>query len=83
MPTINQLVRKGRRRFAKKDKTPALGYAYNALKNRAHMTDHLLPIGGATPNYARTNKSDTALDALLFRGLPVPVHLNEQNTHRY
>jgi small subunit ribosomal protein S12 len=34
MPTINQLVRKGRRRAAKKDKTPALGYTYNALKNR-------------------------------------------------
>jgi small subunit ribosomal protein S12 len=37
MPTINQLVRKGRRRSFKKDKTPALGYAYNALKNRVSM----------------------------------------------
>jgi small subunit ribosomal protein S12 len=37
MPTINQLVRKGRRRFAKKDRTPALGYAYNALKNRVAL----------------------------------------------
>ncbi len=34
MPTINQLVRKGRKKVAKKDKTPALGYTYNALKNR-------------------------------------------------
>jgi small subunit ribosomal protein S12 len=34
MPTINQLVRKGRKQAAKKDKTPALGYTYNALKNR-------------------------------------------------
>src|SRR4030043_323176 len=34
MPTMNQLVRKGRRKSAKKDKTPALGYTYNALKNR-------------------------------------------------
>jgi small subunit ribosomal protein S12 len=34
MPTINQLVRKGRQQAAKKDKTPALGYTYNALKNR-------------------------------------------------
>jgi small subunit ribosomal protein S12 len=34
MPTINQLVRKGRRKANKKDKTPALSYTYNALKNR-------------------------------------------------
>jgi small subunit ribosomal protein S12 len=34
MPTISQLVRKGRRGITKKDKTPALGYTYNALKNR-------------------------------------------------
>jgi len=34
MPTINQLVRKGRRASAKKSNTPALRFAYNALKNR-------------------------------------------------
>ncbi len=34
MPTINQLVRKGRSRSTKKDKTPALGFTYNALRNR-------------------------------------------------
>jgi small subunit ribosomal protein S12 len=34
MPTINQLVRKGRQRHQKKDKTPALSYTYNSLKNR-------------------------------------------------
>ncbi|MFC1899741.1 30S ribosomal protein S12 [Chloroflexota bacterium] len=34
MPTVNQLVRKGRKRAVKKDKTPALGFTYNALKNR-------------------------------------------------
>ncbi|OGO24656.1 MAG: 30S ribosomal protein S12 [Chloroflexi bacterium RBG_16_50_9] len=34
MPTINQLVRKGRRQARKKDKTPALSYTFNALKNR-------------------------------------------------
>jgi small subunit ribosomal protein S12 len=34
MPTINQLVRKGRKKSVKKDKTPALGFTYNALKNR-------------------------------------------------
>ena len=34
MPTINQLVRKGRKRVIKKTKTPALRFSYNALKNR-------------------------------------------------
>lgn len=34
MPTINQLVRKGRKRVTKKNKTPALRFVYNALKNQ-------------------------------------------------
>jgi len=34
MPTINQLVRKGRKRVTKKTKTPALRFTYNALKNQ-------------------------------------------------
>jgi len=34
LPTINQLVRKGRKKVTKKTKTPALGLTYNALKNR-------------------------------------------------
>ncbi len=34
MPTINQLVRKGRNKLAKKTKAPALRFGYNALKNK-------------------------------------------------
>jgi len=34
VPTINQLVRKGRKTGSGKTKTPALHYVYNALKNR-------------------------------------------------
>ncbi len=34
MPTINQLVRKGRKKVGKKPKTVAFRYTYNALKNR-------------------------------------------------
>lgn len=34
MPTVNQLVRKGRKTVGKKTKTPALRFTYNALKNR-------------------------------------------------
>jgi len=34
VPTINQLVRKGRSRKARRSKAPALQFSYNALKNR-------------------------------------------------
>lgn len=34
MPTVNQLVRKGRTRATKKTKAPALLLSYNALRNR-------------------------------------------------
>jgi small subunit ribosomal protein S12 len=34
LPTVNQLVRKGRKKVTKKTKTPALRFTYNALKNR-------------------------------------------------
>ncbi|MGB9592551.1 MAG: 30S ribosomal protein S12 [Anaerolineae bacterium] len=34
MPTINQLVRKGRTEKTKKSKAPALRYTYNALKRK-------------------------------------------------
>jgi len=33
VPTINQLVRKGRRKVTKKSKAPALRFTYNALNN--------------------------------------------------
>jgi small subunit ribosomal protein S12 len=34
MPTINQLVRKGRTKIVKKTKTPALRFMFNALKGK-------------------------------------------------
>lgn len=34
MPTISQLVKKKRKKRPKKDKTPALGFSFNVLKNR-------------------------------------------------
>src|ERR671929_179414 len=34
MPTVNQLVRKGRKRVTKKVKAPALRFTYNALTGR-------------------------------------------------
>ncbi|MEA1959138.1 MAG: 30S ribosomal protein S12 [Chloroflexota bacterium] len=41
MPTVNQLVRKGRAKSKKKMKTPALHFTYNALKRR------MLPVKGS------------------------------------
>ncbi len=35
MPTINQLIRKGRHTEKKKSGTPALGFNFNTLKNEA------------------------------------------------
>jgi small subunit ribosomal protein S12 len=34
MPTINQLIRKPRKKIKKHSKTPVLGFGFNALKNR-------------------------------------------------
>ena len=34
MPTINQLVKKGRKKPAKRSKAPALRFSYNALKQK-------------------------------------------------
>ncbi len=34
MPTINQLIRKGRKPVQKKEKAPALRFTFNALRNR-------------------------------------------------
>ena len=39
MPTINQLVRKGRRPARKKTKAPALRFRFNTLKNRLVRSD--------------------------------------------
>lgn len=39
MPTVNQLVRKGRKKIAKKAKTPALRFTYNALKNKRTVSN--------------------------------------------
>ncbi|MFQ5341425.1 MAG: 30S ribosomal protein S12 [Anaerolineae bacterium] len=38
MPTINQLVRKGRKKQKKKSKAPALRYIYNAQKGKMNET---------------------------------------------
>lgn len=39
MPTISQLVRKGRKKLEKRTKGPALHYIHNALKGETRWTD--------------------------------------------
>jgi small subunit ribosomal protein S12 len=34
MPTVNQLIRKGRKKVVKKTKSPAMGFTFNTLKNK-------------------------------------------------
>jgi len=34
MPTVQQLIRKGRKKIKKRHKTPALAFGFNVLKNR-------------------------------------------------
>ncbi len=38
MPTINQLVRKGRKKLKNKAKAPALRYTYNTLKSKSERS---------------------------------------------
>ena len=40
MPTVNQLVRKGRKSIIKKTKAPALRFSYNALKNKTSSSEN-------------------------------------------
>lgn len=43
MPTINQLIRKGRKTSAKKAKAPALGITYNAMTSRSSQSKRVSP----------------------------------------
>jgi len=40
MPTVNQLIRKGRRKLPKRTKAPALGISFNTLKNVVRRDTH-------------------------------------------
>ncbi len=43
MPTINQLVRKGRSKINKRVKAPALRYTFNALRNKTTVHEKSAP----------------------------------------
>jgi small subunit ribosomal protein S12 len=46
MPTIHQLIKGGRKKRVKKDKTPALAFSFNVLKNRPK--EHFSPFKRGT-----------------------------------
>lgn len=45
MPTINQLIKKGRKKVSGKDKSPVLSYNFNNVKNRRSSSDSPLKRG--------------------------------------
>ena len=56
MPTVNQLIRKGRKPRAKKSKAPALQYSFNALTNYSSSInqDYVRVVSCNTTGLART-----------------------------
>ena len=54
MPTINQLVRKGRQPIAKKETAPALQFTHNAYKSRLQRVDKGNPFKRGVCTQVRT-----------------------------
>ena len=82
MPTINQLIRKGRKRGSTKSKAPALGYSYNALKGRMTQSRKGAPQRRGVCTQVRTmtpKKPNSALRKIarvrLSNGLEVTAYI--------
>lgn len=80
MPTINQLIRKGRHSAVEKSKSPALGYTMNNL--RKEMTKHESPQKRGVCTAVRTvtpKKPNSALRKVarvrLTNGMEVAVYI--------
>jgi len=56
MPTINQLIRKGRKTQRKKSKSPALSFSFNALKRKVVRKDSPFKRGVCTQVKTMTPK---------------------------
>ncbi|MDY7042544.1 MAG: 30S ribosomal protein S12 [Chloroflexota bacterium] len=82
MPTINQLVRKGRSRKRSKSKAPALLYTYNALTGRRRRIDKGAPQKRGVCTQVRTmtpKKPNSALRKIarvrLTNGIEVTAYI--------
>jgi small subunit ribosomal protein S12 len=82
LPTINQLVRKGRTEKSKKSKSPALRYSYNALKRRTKASGQGSPQKRGVCTVVRTmtpKKPNSALRKIarvrLSNGIEVTAYI--------
>jgi small subunit ribosomal protein S12 len=82
VPTINQLVRKGRKPKQRKSKSPALQYRYNSLKQQRSMTSRGAPQKRGVCTQVRTmtpKKPNSALRKIarvrLTNGIEVTAYI--------
>jgi small subunit ribosomal protein S12 len=82
MPTVNQLVRKGRKKKEKKSKAPALQYQFNALKQKRERVAKGAPQKRGVCTHVRTmtpKKSNSALRKIarvrLSNGVEVTAYI--------
>jgi small subunit ribosomal protein S12 len=82
LPTINQLVRKGRKSAKNKSNAPALGYNYNSLKGRMSRLDKGAPQRRGVCTQVRTmtpKKPNSALRKIarvrLSNGIEVTAYI--------
>jgi len=82
LPTINQLIRKGRKSIGKKSKAPALSFSYNSLKNRMTQTKKSSPQRRGVCTQVRTmtpKKPNSALRKIarvrLSNGIEVTAYI--------
>jgi len=82
LPTINQLVRKGRKPISKKEKAPALRYTHNALSGRSARVSRGNPFKRGVCTQVRTmtpKKPNSALRKIarvrLTNGIEVTAYI--------
>ena len=80
MPTINQLVKKGRKRTKKRSKMPALAFGFNVLKNRPKSYNSPLKKGVCLKVFTTTpTKPNSALRKVarvrLTNGMEVTAYI--------
>ena len=82
MPTINQLVRKGRKAKPTKEKAPALRFTHNSLRNRTYRTEKGSPQKRGVCTQVRTTtpkKPNSALRKIarvrLSNGIEVTAYI--------
>jgi small subunit ribosomal protein S12 len=82
LPTINQLIRHGRKTALKKPKAPALGFSYNSLKGRTTRSERNAPQRRGVCTQVRTmtpKKPNSALRKIarvrLSNGIEVTAYI--------